>query len=435
MKRTGIGAMVLACLGLTAGELVAQVAAPSARSAGLAGAYTARARGYEAVFWNPANLGLPEGSAWSVGLPSVSAFVANNSLTYGQITDLYGDFLDDSEKSALLADVRRDDPNRMLTLDGRIDAHWLGFSIGRFAIAGGSIGSGTAELTPDAVELVLFGNAGEDGTGKDFSLEGSQALGWGVSAVGVSYGHPLAIPILEELGMNVSVGATAKDLIAHGLGRVLDQGSLFTQEPLALNASAEALYSDDAFSGSGWSIDVAGAMKWNNLTAGLALHNLVGNIGWDESAFELELLSVTADFDSTTSEDTVFTFAELSPEDQERVRTFLDDADLPTRVRLGGRLDLTSMLSLSADYEERIGGSLRAGWDRRFVTGAELRALPFLPLRIGLGTNFEDFTYAGGFGVYAGPVHLDLAVRRQGIPGGDGVAAAFSVSVWPGTGH
>ncbi len=432
MKRQTIIALSFIFLSTPAVDAGAQLADPSARSFGLSGAYTARARGYESVFWNPANLGLSDRPGWSIGLPAVNAFVANNSLTYGQISSLYGEFLDDATKSDLLAGIRRGDPERMLKLNGDIGAHWLGFSIGRFAIAGGTIGTGTAQLSSDAVELLLFGNVGEDGQGKDFALEGSNALGWGVSAVGVSYGHPLPIPVLEQLGMEVSAGATVKYLVAHGLGRVLDQGSLFSEDPLAVDITAEAIYSNDVMSGNGWSVDLAAAMKWEAWTAGLTIKNAIGNIGWDEEVFELAVVSVSADFDESTSTDTTFSFAELTLEDQERVREFLSDASLPTRVRLGGKYEVSSKFNVSGDFEELVGGGLRAGWERQFAAGAELNALAFLPLRIGVGTNFEDVAYSGGLGVYAGPVHFDIALRRQGIPGGDGLAGAFSISVWPG---
>ncbi len=426
---------VLFTIGLLASlapDALGQLADPSARSFGLGGSYVTRAHGYEAVFWNPANLGLPGHASWSIGLPSLNAFVANNSLSYGEITDLYGDFLDDAEKSELLARIRRDDPDRMLTVDGDAEAGWLGFSIGRFAIAGGSIGIGTAELSADAIELILFGNVGEDGQGKDFQLEGSNALGWSMSAVGASYAQPLSLPVLEQLDMKLSLGATAKYVVAHALGRVVDQGSLFTQDPLAVNINAEAIYSTDPISGSGWSVDLAAALKWGALTAGLTAKNLIGDISWKEEVFELAIVSVSADFDSTVTTDTTFSFDELSAADQERVREFLGDASLAKRIRFGGRIDFSQMISVSADYEEKLGGGLRVGWDRTFATGAELGLLAFLPLRVGVATNFEDFAYSGGFGLYAGPVHFDFALRRQGVRAGDGLAGAISLSIWPG---
>ena len=89
----------------------AQRAAPDARGYGLATAYSARARGHESPFWNPANLGLSRNPDWSVGL-NASAYFSNNALSYGEITDLYGEYLDAAEKSRLLADVRAAIPLR-----------------------------------------------------------------------------------------------------------------------------------------------------------------------------------------------------------------------------------------------------------------------------------------------------------------------------------
>ncbi len=94
---------------------------------------TALALSFEAPTWNPANLGLPDRPRWSIGLAGVTGTLTNNSLTYGQITDLYGKFLDDAAKSELLAEVRSANPDGLLTLDFELGGSFLGFSLGRFA--------------------------------------------------------------------------------------------------------------------------------------------------------------------------------------------------------------------------------------------------------------------------------------------------------------
>ena len=87
---TVAGLVVVAVMLASPTELVvAQLAEPSARSAALATSYLGRARGFEAPFWNPANLGLSDRPSWSFGLASVSGYVYNNSLTIGQITGLF----------------------------------------------------------------------------------------------------------------------------------------------------------------------------------------------------------------------------------------------------------------------------------------------------------------------------------------------------------
>ena len=57
MTKTQIASIVLALFACSASDLGAQLATPNARSFGFAGSYSARARGWESSFWNPANLG------------------------------------------------------------------------------------------------------------------------------------------------------------------------------------------------------------------------------------------------------------------------------------------------------------------------------------------------------------------------------------------
>ena len=80
---------------------------------------------------------------------------------------------------------------------------------------------------------------------------------------------------------------------------------------------------------------------------------------------------------------------------------------------------------------ELIGGSLRSRWDRSLSTGAEFRGIPMVPLRAGLATSFDQFALTGGLGLHTGPLHVDFAVGRWGLGGGDGVASALSLSFWP----
>lgn len=434
MKKHGITTIVFALLAASAGTAGAQMSTPSARSFGLADSYMARARGYESPFWNPANLGLSDRPGWSIGLAGVNAYLDNNALSYGQIEDLYGDYLDDTEKSELLAEIRNAGSDGMLQLDVDAGATVLGFSIWRFAFGVGATGSSNLEVSADAAELLLFGNVGEDGTGGDFSFDGSYGNGWSLSSVYLSYAQPFTIPALDYLGMKFSVGATVKYGMAHGLFRVSDEGSLLTYDPLALNVEAERLNSTEFDAGSVWAADFGAAMEWGAWVFGLSVIDALSSISWNEEVFELTQYSVYADFDNSDASDTTLAFNELSPADQERVTAYLSQADIPAKLRLGASWQMSQMLSLSADYMELLGGTLRARWERQLSAGAELRPVSFLPLRFGLATDFNKMAIAGGIGIYAGPVHLDLSAGRWGIGAGDGVAVAFSVSIWPGAG-
>lgn len=436
MKGNRIATIALALLLVMVADAGAQSATPSARSFAMAEAFTARARGYESPFWNPANLGLPGRPDWSVGLVGASAYLNNNSLSYGQIADLYGEYIDDQTKSELLASIREDDPNKMLTLSVDASASVLGFSIWRFAFGAGTTGAGNMEVSPDAAELVLFGNVGEDGTGKDFALDGSHGQGWAITSGYVSYAHPFTIPALDYLGLKFSAGATVKYGVAHGLVHLQDTGTSIVNNPLTVSVDAEALKSTDADAGRLWAMDLGLAVDWDGLlVAGISLSNAFQSIKWDEQDFELLQVVALADFDSTTSSDTTLTFSELPAEKQGEIIAFLEDRTLPRTLRLGVVFEAIPALTVSGDYVERIGGTLRSRWERSLSAGGELRLLSALPLRVGLATDFSHFAYTGGLGIYMGPVHLDMSIGRWGVVGGDGLVAAVSFSIWPGTGY
>jgi len=429
MNKTQITTFVLALLISAPVPGMAQLAAPSARSFGLAGSFAARARGYEAPYWNPANLGLPGRPGWSVGIVGASASINNNSLDYGQITDLYGEYIDDETKSRILADIRRSDPDRMFQLGGELGASALAFSIWRFGFGFSAIGVADLQVSPDAAELLLFGNVGEEGTGKDFDIAGD-GEGSVLSNFYLSYAQPFSFSALP--GMEFSIGGSVKYGIAHALFLVNDEGSSFALNPLVLNADITVLNSTDADAGRIWSFDLGAAMDWSNWTFGLALQNAVANVNWNVEDFELSLFRGYADTSGGELEDTTIAYSDLSAAQQQRVQERLESADPPKRLRLAALYRISPNWTLSADYMELLGGTLREQWGRSLSAGVQVSPISVLPLRAGLATDFSQVALAGGLGIYAGPVHLDFSLTTMTLAAGDGLIASLSVSVWPG---
>src|SRR5690554_4975000 len=79
----------LAALLLAAMALPAQAQVPlSSRAFSLGGALMAGARGHEAIFINPANLGLPGTPDWSVGLAGFSAGALLEGISVDDVSDL-----------------------------------------------------------------------------------------------------------------------------------------------------------------------------------------------------------------------------------------------------------------------------------------------------------------------------------------------------------
>jgi hypothetical protein len=408
----------------------AQLATPEARSFAMGGAYGSRALGYEASFWNPANLGLSNNPSWSAGA-NASAYFSNNALEYGDVTALYGEYLDDATKSRLLADVRQNTNGELATLNFNVGAQGLGASFGRLAAGFGGIGAGNAEITPDALELVLFGNVGEDGSGRDFDFAGTAVDLWTFYGAYASYAQPFQFAALP--GANFSAGATLRYGVARDLARVTESSSQLIYEPLALDVEMQKLQSADGNAGSAFATDLGLAMEWQGrFVVGASLTNAIQVIDWDASSFEVTNYDVSADYSDIAVATTTLAYEELDPAGQEAIDRVLDDTKLPRRLRLSSLMRVNPQLDVSADYMEMIGGTLRSQWNRSLAAGAELRVLPMLPLRAGMATSFDHFAITGGIGLHAGFVHVDFAAGRWGLGGGDGFVSALSVSFWPG---
>jgi hypothetical protein len=423
--KTLIALLILLC----ATSAHAQLATPEARSFAMGSAYGARATGYESSFWNPANLGLPGNPAWSGGL-NASAYFSNNALEYGQITALYGEYLDDATKSQLLADVRASTGGDLAELSFDVGAQGFGASIGRFAFGVSGISAGNGEITPDALELVLFGNVGESGTGRDFDFAGTAIDFWTFYGGYASYAQPFRFAALP--GASFSAGTTVRYGVARDLAKVTEANSQLIYEPLALDVELQRLQSTNGNAGSAIAADLGLAMDWEGrVVVGASLTNAVQYIDWDTSSFEVTNYDLSADYADIGIESTTLAYDELDPAGQEAVDAVLDDASLPRRLRLASLVRVSPQLDVSADYMEMIGGTLQSQWDRSLAAGAELRVIPMLPLRAGMATSFDQFALTGGLGLHTGPLHVDFAVGRWGLGGGDGFVSALSLSFWP----
>ncbi|MGD8699501.1 MAG: hypothetical protein PVJ43_09435 [Gemmatimonadales bacterium] len=413
-------------------EAAGQLLTPSARSQGMASAYSAVARGYESSFWNPANLGLPDRPRWSVGLASASANLNNNALTYGQINDLYGRFLDDATKSKLLADVRSANADELLELDFGVGGSVLGFSVGRFGFGLGTRAAGRGDVNADALELVLFGNDGESGEGKDFELSGSRAHAWWLSGGHISYAQPFAIALAGDASVDFSIGASFRYAVMHAYYRFDDLGSLLTSEPLALDASAELLESKHGDAGRVWGFDLGIAARWEGLVAGVAVENMVADVAWNLENFDLTLYSVESDFERTITLDSTTIYRELDAADRERLEDLARRLGPPRRLRLGVAYPVAPKVLLAADYYEVLSGRMRNQWDRSFAVGGEFTWVRRVPLRAGVASDFSELSLTVGAGLRAGILQADLAVGRWGLARGEGAVVALSIALWPG---
>ncbi len=423
LNRTGAGVLGAS---LAAAALASPAAAQiplNPRALGVAGAYVGAARGHEAVFANPAILGLAGSPRWSLGFPQVTAGATVLGPQLMDLRDYFNyDDLSDEQRSSLLADI----PAGGTALEGDVRAPLVTYQYGGFAlgVAYGFLGSHT--VGRDVVDLFL--NGYQQGR-TDYSVgdtRGSRATYWDFAA---AYGRG-AGPL--------SVGVTGH----YYVGRGLVQTRAF--EPtydLATRDIRVDYVGVNSHGGKGWGLDVGAALQpVSGLVLSAAVANAVHSMEWSE---ELDGRSVTltrADFRDSDFQ-VVRNRYEQSEAELGAVPTgrfaevaqgLLDDAELPTTLRLGAAWTLPTGTTLTGAYHDDLSeGRLAGRWSTLAGVGLQQK-LPVGTVRVGWSSDLEEGSILGG-GVTLGPIDLGIARLTTGSASDDasrnGYVGSFGLSV------
>ena len=123
-------------------------------SIGMAGSYTAVARGYDAIGFNPANLGLSNQPGTQLQLFALGSTLINNSFSMGDYEQYNGAYLSESDKREILSKI----PSGGLEFTGNTAASALSFARGPIAFSATVEAAGQGSLSRDVVDLAFFGN-------------------------------------------------------------------------------------------------------------------------------------------------------------------------------------------------------------------------------------------------------------------------------------
>jgi hypothetical protein len=409
--------------------LAAQLPRTTARALGLMQSQTAAARGYEAIAWNPALLGMPGRPGFSLNLIQVSAQEWSNSFDAGDVFKYSGDTLTTADKDTILAKIPAGQP---FTIGAGVDASGIALTIGNFGFLLGAAGDVEGRASRDFAELILYGNVQRRAPGSaPFTADSTGAAGWGGGTVAVAYGLPIHTPV-----GHLAVGATLKLTQGVMIGGVQDLGSSLQTNPFVGEARVHILYSSpdsSMFNGTGLGADLGVAYELaSGMRLGLAIENVFSTMSWKESNLLYERREYRLEQQGGTYADSVISEIEASPFDpsdplQAALRdSVLGRATFPTRVRAGAQLKLGPVL-LAGDAMLRIKRGLVPGEARRISAAAEL-PLSVIALRGGLATDLETgITFGGGLGLKFGPVRLDTAANWA--PGGDRQGLFFAVGL------
>ncbi len=423
-------ALVLA--GLLAPALVqAQLPDPATRALGMAGAYSSLARGYEAVFWNPAMLAAVGRPGFTFAFPHVELEVGSNAYGLSDIQKYANRYLTTADKQTLMNKLGSDSALSLRTLGGVTP---FGLSFGPFAIAVGSAFEGDLSVGKDAVELALFGNATRTGPGQYFTARGSGGQAWGATTAAASFALPFPLPIGR-----LSVGITGKYTLGHFVGSANDQGTRIGVSPTFSAVTAgQAIYINydcpqgtnlDPFgtgkcgaqAGKGIGADLGATLQLakGGMTLSAVVVNAIGSMTWDQSRFVYERTRQVVNQDSTghvtsvtTDSTRLKTETAINADPQARALrdSLLAHASFSKLARAGFALT-SGHLSLGAMMQLRLQEGLDQQPSQLVAAGAEYRLLGLLPLRVGASWDFgEATTFSAGAGLDLFGLNIDASV-------------------------
>ena len=446
--------IVPALLFLSSGIATGQLANASAAATGLSGAFTARATGYNAVFWNPANLAMPGNPGFSLTLGALDGAADLTPIDLVKLKPYTSKCSVSSPGcNNVPASVRTAWLQEVTTAGGEKGGGgggvtWLGFSLGPLAFQANTKVATDANLSPDAFEALLFGNAGRDTLNNSvhtLQLAGSKFQAAAYSTGAVSYALPLAslIPLA-----NFAVGVTAKYTVGHALVMALDNGSSFgTNEvgnfaavlPDTLNRAqcpdtlpgktkfcASKLPSTNV--GSGVGFDLRAAWTIPGFRFGVSVQNVVNTFKWDTTKFaERSATALFSQAGATTKTDSVDSPYANAPA---ALRAQVAAMKFKPVIAAGMSFDWLPQMTVSADIRQQAGDGIEVGPKSLIAAGIEYRIIPFIPLRAGVSSMTGGFGVSGGVGVHLLGFEMGVAAylrKRNGSQDSGGTINLVSI--------
>jgi hypothetical protein len=393
-----------------------------ARALGLAGTGAAGPAGAEAVALNPASLALPGAHRFSVTLLPTAVGWSVEPVGLSDLTDFSG-----SEIPRATREEWTDRVGARGSLDGAIHGSVTGLAlqVGSFGFQAMSSAHGEAGLNEDAVELLLFGNAGRTGSTRDMELEGAFLDAVGTTTMGVSFALPLSrlLGRVPAVGGELAVGVLGTWTAGHFLALGRDLGSRITADPLAVEVLFPVVYTDsvDFQAGSGFGLTLAAAWSDGPWSVAAVIHDAVNTFEWDEDLLVYRPGEALLNGNDTSSDFESLPFARAP----EELRALVRSRTPSTRMTLAGAWRATGDLQLFADASRSLGTDMSGLSRTRLGVGAELTRVRWLPLRAGLQMVSGGMRIAGGLGLELGMVELGTGVlHRSGSNRGDTTVGA-----------
>jgi len=406
------------------------------RSISLADAYATQARGGDVIGWNPANLGLDNNPKFSLNfgvlplVPFPALQVSNDAISPWVLNEYFftGEYLDDAAKDKFLSYF----PDDGININPLVQMRLVNFSIDSWAFMLGAEVTGKVVAPKSLFNLALFGNEfGEAVDLSDTDLELQSVV-----TLGAAHGWEIRkIPFIDLNIQNyvdkLAVGVAAKVLVGAAYAGIEDLTATVTtyEDKVVLNGNAKGQY---GIGGTGLAVDLgASAIINKQMTANLALNNVIGFIKWGIGDAEVAEYSVfteiqSSDYDIADSliedsvkEDTTYTISGFS-------------SNYPTYMLLGYEYRVLDNLRVMANYRQYFSDDLAAATLPALSVAGEYYPLKWLPLRAGIALGGTDkFKWGIGSGLAFNHYHFDWGFSQIGgfFNHGKGIAFCFDQSL------
>lgn len=411
------------------------------RAMGLAGSYTAMARGVDALYWNPANLALSDSPKFSLPLVGGGSYVLeNNSWSVSTYNDFNGAFIDEGMKDDMLSDLDTDglqfntDLGLSLPVVGGVafPMPWGLSSAMAFDFRLGVEG----QVPGDMIEFLLRGNQFErerlaDGRDANYDIAEWDGEAWGLGVFSWGLAKPWIPAPLKPYVSQFAVGTTLK-VMGGGLVEVTDSDGGFVTRVSGSQLNANGVARAGGGIGFGVDLGAVGVTRDGKTTVGMSLVNLLDVMNWSISA-QQDSVFVVAEGVSVTSFTGKDGFDEIFDNPREVVladgRTdtvsesevdaaiwaagdpvFHSEQDissfsrsLPAMLRLGVAHKPFPRLTVAANYDQAFSTGLGIDSTPRVSLAAEYRLVNWFPVRFGLSAGGRGGR-SSAFGFAFGPV-------------------------------
>ena len=391
------------------------------RPMGMAGTYTAMARGVESLYWNPANLALkssPKG-ALPVAL-GLSYTLENNSWSVSDYNDFNGSVIDEAMKDNLLGDLDggglqfNTDVGLFLPLVGgaAFPMPWGLSSAMSFSVTLGAEG----QIPGDMIEFLLRGNQFEreriaEGRDPNYDIAEWDGEAWALGVFSWGFAKPWMPKLAEPYFSEFAVGTTFK-VMGGGLGEVIDSDGGFVTRVGGSQLNASGVARSGIGIGFGLDFGVTGVTKDGRTTVGLSMVNLLDAMNWSIEAQQNSVFVIAdgitvssftgADgfeniFDNprevtvngvldTVSRDEVdqatWESGDAVFHEEQEISSF--GRSLPAMLRLGVAHSPFPRLTVAANYDQAFSSGFGISTTPRVSLGGEYRLVNWFPLRFGL---------------------------------------------------